>query len=555
MLCQHRAQNRFEGARELAVPAREEYQLLLSDGPLSPLLAFEKEKLERDFTKEIARRVRIWSPPMEGGACREGFRESLETGRVLLAMQIANYRTVLIKLGKEATSRLQRTFWEAIEKPLVDFARPVMLFEDGLLLVSTDQKAILSLAIEILRSVERHNRSVRGEERIHLLAGLHRLKQPWVQDPSGLPLEMLKLLKLHAVQRKDLLPTATVIPQRPLSSTDRLLLTEESFQEVKNLPGVPVQFVGTFQARGLPGSNNRYEVFWRDPLENIRLGIIRRLGRFEILEELHGGGLYVTYKARDPLLRRMVILKALRTDLPSGFQKAAPSFQRFLQETKPIARLNHPNMAVIYDVGQQADFLYIVREYVVGNDLGKILSHGSVKDTRHLLGIILQVCKALDYAHKMGVIHRNIKPSNIMVPEEGEVRLMDFDGPSLWLLRRDRERTDVESLSYRSPEHIFGPHVDERSDIFSVGVILYECLTGIRPFYEEDYRQLTKRIRWADPTPPSIINENLPKIYDEITAKALAKYPEQRYQRMGQLVADLQRALRERSQIEVGTLN
>lgn len=252
-------------------------------------------------------------------------------------------------------------------------------------------------------------------------------------------------------------------------------------------------------------------------------------GRFpdlEILEPIGQGGMGVVYRARQKKLDRLVALKLIRPDSFGRIEFA----QRFAREARAMAQLNHPNIATIYDFGEDTGLCSLVMEFVEGDDLQKRL-RGGPWEPEPALGVILQVCEALQYAHARGVIHRDIKPGNVLIDQAGRVKIVDFGLAKLVLPEGDideRMTTTGQVLGtprYMAPEQIESPRsVDHRADIYAVGLLLYELMTGDVPFGR--YELLSERIGTC---------ESL----DEILARCLARDPAARYQSIRRLLKDL----------------
>ena len=268
----------------------------------------------------------------------------------------------------------------------------------------------------------------------------------------------------------------------------------------------------------------------------------RRLlgGRYEIGEVLGYGGMAEVFRGRDTRLSRDVAVKVLRTDLARD-----PSFQmRFRREAQAAASLNHSAIVAVYDTGEESAIPYIVMEYVEGHTLREVLQHGRLTVQRSL-EITADVCAALESSHRSGIIHRDIKPGNVMLTREGVVKVMDF-GIARAITGSAATMTQTASVigtaQYLSPEQARGETVDARSDVYSTGVLLYELLTGLPPFRGDSPVAVTYQHVREDPQPPSRLDPDIPPDVDAIVLKALAKNPGNRYQGAGEFREDLTRA-------------
>jgi len=266
------------------------------------------------------------------------------------------------------------------------------------------------------------------------------------------------------------------------------------------------------------------------------------LGRYEVLVRLGEGAMGTVFKAHDPLLDRLVAIKTVNLNLPK--EDLAEYEARFYQEAKAAGGLNHPNIVVIYDIGKTDRVAYMAMEYLEGRELRTILSERTFVSLEEAVNITAQVADGLAYAHTRGVVHRDIKPTNIMLNKEGLAKITDF---GIARMRSSELKTMtgmiMGSPRYMSPEQVAGKRADPRSDIFSLGVVLYEMLTGQAPFQADTVHGVMFQTMNANAPAPSTIKAGIPKILDFIVAKALAKVPEARYQSARELADDLRASL------------
>ncbi len=271
--------------------------------------------------------------------------------------------------------------------------------------------------------------------------------------------------------------------------------------------------------------------------------MISQLGRYEVISELGQGAMGVVYKAQDPLIDREVAIKTINLSL--ALEEREEYEARFYQEAKAAGRLGHPNIVTIYDVGRTGDIAYIAMEYLHGRELRDVLNENKTLPVAQVLDIISQVAQGLAYAHEHEIVHRDVKPSNVMIVRDGHVKITDF-GIARMASAAVRTQTGMVlgSPKYMSPEQVLGKVTDQRSDIFSLGVMLYEMLAGQVPFIGENVNAIMYQTLNAIPAPPSNANPAVPEMLNYIVAKALAKDLDARYQSAGELVNDL-RACRE----------
>jgi serine/threonine-protein kinase len=265
---------------------------------------------------------------------------------------------------------------------------------------------------------------------------------------------------------------------------------------------------------------------------------LRKLGRYELLAELGKGAMGIVYRANDPLLDRQVAIKTVSMSLDP--QEMAEYEGRFYQEAKAAGSLNHPNIVTIYDVGKSGHLAYMAMEFLQGEELRSLLATGQPLPVERAVEIAAQVAEGLAYAHQNGVVHRDVKPANVMLSTTGRVKITDF---GIARMRSAEVRTQtgivLGSPRYMSPEQVAGKRAEPRSDIFSLGVILHEMLTGRPPFTGEDVTSVMFQIMNLVPPPPSSINPRVPEVLDFIVAKAIAKPLDDRYASAEELAKDL----------------
>jgi serine/threonine-protein kinase len=271
--------------------------------------------------------------------------------------------------------------------------------------------------------------------------------------------------------------------------------------------------------------------------------MISQLGRYEVVRELGQGAMGVVYQAKDPLIDRVVAIKTINLGIA---QEGKDEYEgRFYQEARAAGRLNHPNIVTIYDVGKSGEIAYIAMEYLQGRELREIMNDGGIMPIDHVLDVAAQVASGLAYAHEHDIVHRDVKPSNIMVIRDGHVKITDF-GIARMASSAVRTQTGMVlgSPKYMSPEQVMGKDLDQRSDIFSLGVMLYEMLTGQPPFSGDNVNAIMYQTLNTLPAQPNSVNPTVPEMLNFIVAKALAKSVEDRYQNAKDFAADL-RACRE----------
>jgi serine/threonine-protein kinase len=271
----------------------------------------------------------------------------------------------------------------------------------------------------------------------------------------------------------------------------------------------------------------------------------KRLGEYEIIEQIGRGATADVYKAFQPKLNRYVGIKVL-----SPFVSDEDAFRkRFIREAKAVAQLDHPNILSVYDFDQQDNRVYLVMRYVDTGSLADILTEmkGTPMPLDRVLVILEQVGSALSHAHNRGIVHRDVKPGNIMLGEDNWVLLTDF---GLVKILEDstvitQSGVGVGTPNYMAPEQVRGDPVDARADVYALGAMLYQMITGEVPFEGESGIAVALKHLNEPPTPPRTANPNLPPAMDQVILKALTKDRESRYQSVDELVAAFQEAVKE----------
>jgi serine/threonine protein kinase len=265
-----------------------------------------------------------------------------------------------------------------------------------------------------------------------------------------------------------------------------------------------------------------------------------KAGRYEILGELGRGAMGVVYRATDPVIGRTVAVKTIRLSEEGTGLNRAELLSRFKTEARAAGLLAHPNIVVVYDAGEENGLFYITMELIEGKSLQSLLDFGHGFPVPRILRILEQTCSALQFAHERNVIHRDIKPANLMLTADDTVKITDFGTAKILQFGTVQQTTHVMGTpSYMSPEQVKGRPVDGRSDIFSLGVMLYEMLTGEKPFPGQSITTVIYKIVNEEPIPPRQLNPSIHPGLNDIVMRALAKEPDDRYQSCRELQEDL----------------
>ncbi|MGZ5442337.1 MAG: protein kinase domain-containing protein [Thermoanaerobaculia bacterium] len=260
-----------------------------------------------------------------------------------------------------------------------------------------------------------------------------------------------------------------------------------------------------------------------------------KLGRYEVVRELGKGAMGVVYLAKDPLIGRLVALKTIRAAVHADDDETKEFQQRFIREAQAAGILNHPSIVTVHDIGQDdpSGVSFIAMEYVEGHNLKEVLNQGRTLSFEQIADIVAQVAEALDFAHAKGIVHRDVKPANIILVDGTRAKITDFGIAKIASSAANLTTTGqfLGTPNYMAPEQVKGAPVDGRTDIFALGICLYECLTRRKPFGGDSLTSISYKIV-HEPFPPlHDINPQIPEVFEELVANCLAKDPSKRYQR------------------------
>ncbi len=280
-----------------------------------------------------------------------------------------------------------------------------------------------------------------------------------------------------------------------------------------------------------------------DPLLGTSTDTRPTLGRYEILKQLGKGAMGIVYLGRDPRINRTTAIKTFNFPTELDEEETAKLKRRFFQEAESAGTLSHPNIVTIYDAGEEHDLAYIAMEFLEGHDLQRYVKEESLLSLQRVLAYGADIADALDYAHQKGIVHRDIKPANIMLLHSGVIKITDFGIARITATSQTQTGVVKGTPHYMSPEQISGEKVDGRSDIFSLGVMLYQLISGETPFKGENMAALMNQILHVEPKNLRTLNPDVPEPLVRVLAKSMEKDRDNRYKRAASMAKDLRRIL------------
>jgi tRNA A-37 threonylcarbamoyl transferase component Bud32 len=381
--------------------------------------------------------------------------------------------------------------------------------------------------VELLRGFEKGQQKSPATERIEISVSMNFL--------PNLENQVIEFFKNFSI----LLEINEINTNGKLNENNRLLISEQFYQEIKKSLTYQFEDLGKYALKYHIQPAAVYHLDWVDPLARLKTGMLKKLGRFEILEELDSSEFYSVYKGRDNLLERMVLIKAVRNVSSRNPKQTLPLTDAFTREAREVSKLNHRNIILVYDVGEEAGFYYVAREYFEGQNLHQLAKNFDIKDLKRLVRIFIQICTALKFAHQQNIFHKNLKPTNIILSSQDEVKVTDFGGVSSQIKAEVNKANWIDTLNYQPPEQIAQNLIDFRADIYAVGVILYEFLLKRRPLDSDELITIRDHIKKDIPQLPSELNPELNKMFDKIIINTLSRNPNARYPNIQYVIQDL----------------
>ena len=447
---------------------------------------------------------------------------------IILTIEFSNFEKIKATYGTEIAAQLRRKIWLLLAGLIEKYKHEhLWTTNNGLLILTRDLFASVAFAIDILNKVNHYNALKEPKEQMHLAIGIHHSRKQLNTSSHDTLDEVCTAIKLATVSDSDLREEDKPMYGKVVQKSDRIFLSSKAYRQIKSANRFKVNALGSFRLRYQNDPVSIYEISWRNPVDELRFGYIHRLGRFELLSEIGGHGGMKVYKAKDADLQRFVILKVVQSESFNSLPQDNPLKQEFYRISRIPSQFNHPNIVKIYDVDEDRGLTYVAREYVEGVNL-KDLCHKNFSMER-AIKIIYQAFKALQYIHRSNLFHLNLKPNNILVDTGDHTKIMDFLVPRSLILPGQDLLEDGDML-YTSPEQIQGEPGDARSDIFAMGIIMYQAMTQTHPFMDSHDTPVAEAVLQKRPQKPSALREGLPTFFDALILKCLEKRPEERFQ-------------------------
>jgi len=463
-----------------------------------------------------------------------------EQADILTTIYLVNYQEIKSQFGDEQAQQVRKKFMtllaEFLEKYQLGY---VWCAANGLLLFSNHLANAVSLVIDLLNTLNRYNFVNQQPEHIHIVASIHNAREGLGQSGEHVLKDIAIGVKLATATEKDLSEDSRSIYGKTFSKIDRLFISAKAYRQIKSTNRFKVNSIGQFQLRYLKDTINVYEIPWRNPGDELRFGYIKKISRFELLSEIGMKGSVKVYKAKDANLNRFVILKVIQSEVFNSLPANSPQKIDFYKFVKALGQLSHPNIVNIYEVDEDKELTYFAREYVEGIPFTEVFTRSVPFKKDRFIKIIYQIFKGLHHSHRLGFMHLNLKPNNIIVGANDETKLSDFLIPGS--LFADEKHRDEQGLLYTSPERLTGTIGDQRSDLFSLGTIMYQAITLLHPFADSKYATIEEAVLNTPVQPPSEINKEIPRFFDALLLKCLEKNPDERFQSAEQVIALLKK--------------
>jgi len=446
-------------------------------------------------------------------------------------------KAVVIVHGEgQAFSTYQNQLREALTREndrLSDFLLGAAM-KDGSLIFTHDIKKSVDNAIHFLQGISvRRNGNAEAPTKFRVL--IHKLSATKLEEEMTLLHELQMLLSGFEFERKLLLEPK----EGPGSGDYQLFITapvEKLLKKIYPYAIIPMENRLFHPLTSEPAP--LFQVHWNDNLSKIQRGDVKNIGRFKILKELQPNGVFTSFRAMDTSLERLVVLKILRPDFTVA-DSAMSTEDLFLTETKQLGKLHHPNIAMIYEIGKAEDFCFLAREYVDGSVLTTPKAINNKINWQRSLRICLNIVETLEAMHLKSIYHGKLEPNNIFITNGSDIKITDFQIQRFFVQPESYSKSHIKSLSYFAPEKLNNLPATAQTDIYSMGVILYELLTEHNPFDAATRNDIFQLVHNVVPAPVSTVNNELPQPLDSFVSKMLAKSAADRYNSFSEIKKEL----------------
>jgi len=466
--------------------------------------------------------------------------ESSDNAEIIMTIEFTNFSYLYHNYGAEHAQQIKHKLLVMVTDLLEKHhSMQIWGIANGLLIFTDDIFRAVALASDLLNKLNRHNFISNEQEEIHLSIGVHHARTAFGNNEQSLR-DLSTGIKVSIATHDDLSDEDRPIYGKVFQKKDRIFLSSRAYREVKSSSRFKVNSIGQFRLKYLKDDLSLHEVAWRDPIDDLKFGYIKKLGRFDLLAEIGSKGPIKVFKGKDSGLQRFVIVKVVQSETFNALPAGNPLKQEFYQLSKSLGQMSHPNIVNIYEVDEDQGLTYIAREFIEGTSITEVFRSGNPFNPDQIIQMIYQICKGLQYSHRFGFFHLNLKPSNIRFGLNHDIKIMDFRVPGKYF-EDYRDFVDENDLAYRAPEQLHGRDGDARSDIFSLGVILYEMVTNRHPFALKHAGDIRDAILNSNPPVPSEINSRVPKFCDALILKCMRKDPDKRIQTIEQIVTLLKK--------------